>query len=135
MNLNDYEVIEFRDKEIGKRRRGIKIGKYLAVVPEYKIYRYKYGLLLFDITFKTIEEAIKFATWIDKLYREAFELWESDPNLNIFKLYKWTVPDGQTIYELINVLENESKRIKLDDLDGYMETARRNALVWTSKFG
>src|SRR3990167_748813 len=134
MNLSDYEVIEFKDKQIGRRRRGIKIGKNLAVVPEYKIYRYKYGLPLFDVTFKTIEEAVKFATWIDKLYKEAFKLWESDPTLDIFKLYRWTIPDGRTIYELINVLENESKKIRLDDLDGYMEIAKRNALVWTSKF-
>jgi len=133
MNLKNYEIIEFRDKELNRKRRGVKIGKYLAVVPEYKIYRFKDGISLFDVTFKNMEDAIKFAKWIDEIYGKYFEIWDDDPRMNIFSLTKWTAPNGIVTYELINLLETSYEKIEIKELDGFLEKAKKNALVWTSQ--
>jgi len=105
------ETVEFYDTttNIRKKRRGIKIGKHLAIVPGssygYKIYRVKKGIPVIDTLFTTQENACKFADWLNKTYKEYFDLWED--GYDVFSMTKWTVPKGLIIYEVLQRLPEQ----------------------------
>lgn len=130
------ELIEFYDCTTNKKklRRGYKIGNYLSVIPEYEIFRVDIGKPVLPIQFRKLEDAVTFANWIDKTYRDYAILWEYPhyDDADIFSLAKWTVNDGLVFHELFELLRKT--RPVIENLDHQMpdlvKTARKNAREW-----
>ena len=137
-DISNYPVIQFVDKSsnFNKKKRALKINEYLvsAYVGEekagspIKIYKLCTGLPLIDVTFTNPQDAINVAEWITKTYGEYFPIWDQYPDVDIFSVTKWTVPDGIRKYEAIRLFSDKQKATQED-----LKIAYRQANIdnWT----
>jgi hypothetical protein len=132
------ELTEFTCKEtnISKRKKGWKVGDYLAVAPHQKIYckiyNVKTGLPAIDITFTNDSDAVSTAEWLDKHFGDYFIIWDEFPKVDIFALAKWSVPGGIQIFETLRLLDEANGRITLQDVREAFERAGRDHVQkWT----
>jgi len=133
------ETISFYDTSSNakKKREGVLIGNYLAIAnisymeTKYRIFRIKEGIPLLDAFFRDVEDAIKFAEYIDQQYSEYFPIWEEYPHADLFNLVKWTVPDGIQWYEAMKMLR-KADELKLSDISYVYNLAERNVPEWFS---
>jgi len=101
-------TIIFKDKSTNKTvsREGIKVGEYLAVTEQAEIFKVNTGRKLLISSFKDYWEAKKFAQWLEERYRRYFVLWERWPNINIFNLARWSIPEGKLVLDIIDKVES-----------------------------
>jgi len=137
INQKNYEIIEFidrrpfREPDTPKKRRAAKVGNYLAVVPN-QVFKLNNGLPLLDVKFATLEDAVKFAEWINNLFSEYFVLWEEYPEADIFSLAKWSVPNGLHAYEIIKIVENKQV-MDAEDIRNAERKALEASYKWTEQ--
>lgn len=67
----------------------------------------RHGKLLFQ-NICTQKDAVEFAMLLDKIYSEYFCLWYEFPQMDIFKVCQWSVPDGQRWFKVIEELRATS---------------------------
>ena len=102
------QTITFVDKttNCSERREGIGVGEYLAVTKDAFIYKIRTGRKLIDVRFKDYQEASDFAELLDQRYKKYFPLWELWEDVNVFKLARHSVRNGNTVLTIIGRLEN-----------------------------
>lgn len=102
------QIITFRDKttNCSQKREGIGVGEYLAVTQDAFIYKIKTGRKLFSSRFKDREEAVDFAELLDQRYKKYFPLWELWEDVDVFRLARHSVRNGNLVLLVINRLEN-----------------------------
>ena len=102
------QIITFTDKttNCSQRREGIGIGEYLAVTRDAFIYKISTGRKLFTAQFKDYDEAVDFAELLDQKYRKYFPLWELWEDVDIFRLARHSVRNGNLVLLVIDRLEN-----------------------------
>ena len=110
------QKIHFRDTttNLTQKREAIKIGKYLAVTQEAEIFKINTGKKLFESNFKDYWEALDVAEWLDDLYGKYFPLWEKWENVDVFRLARHSVKNGNKI---LNIIE----KIKYGELTTFEE--------------
>ena len=124
MNLSEkYETVAFSEKSTNRSvtKYGYKVGKWLVVsyVPleqpyrsscTWRVYRSQDGLAAINTSFETAEDAVRFAEWLDKTYRNKrgesyFFLWYEYPHAEIFRWTYLTIPNGEEYWEYLKELE------------------------------
>jgi hypothetical protein len=137
--LIHHDKIEFIDRSsVYKKKRAYKIGEHLAVsyvgVSEhnYQVFGISSGKPILNAQFPDIDDAIKFAEWIDEVYRDYLPLLENYPDADIFALSKWSVKNGIRIYETIRQIE--SQRVTLPDVASSYEHAQSMESHWKRNF-
>ena len=91
-----------------KRTKGLLVGEYLVVSyattnlskPSYAIYNVA-GRRLFKASYKTTEDAIEMAEWINEQYEDYLPIWEDYPDADVFGLARWSIKNGLKIYETL----------------------------------
>jgi len=135
-----YNIIDFK-KRIGLRTvngRGYLIGQYLVVAPaignekKFQIYTLHNGKLLVPTTFVDLSDALETAKWLNSMYYEYFEIWDTHPDADVFALTKWTVRNGIQIYEFLQVLKHLND-VSSAVLDGAYTNAQERVKEWTRK--
>jgi len=135
-----YPIIDFK-KKIGLRSvngRGYLIGQYLIVAPaignekKFQIYTLHNGKLLIPTTFTDKGDALETAKWLNSMYYDYFEIWDTHPEADIFALTKWTVRNGIQIYEFLQVLKHLND-VSSAVLDGAYTNAQERVKEWTRK--
>ena len=123
----DYELIDFGAKITNKRieMRGYSFARnYLAVAgsdKEYRIYNTISGEPIIRCRFLQRSTAFKLAKILEKRYLDWFEIWDSYPLANIFSLCKYTVDDGATIFEMLELLDKMETVSDQELYDKYQE--------------
>lgn len=108
------ERIRFKVSGEGKQL-GMLVGDWLVcsldqLNGKFKIYRLDTGIPLLKVNWDNIDDAIKFAEWLDSVYKDYFEIWEAMPEANIFQLAQWTIRNGVTINSLIDMVREIGKK-------------------------
>lgn len=131
--MKKYRIVEFKVVEngINLKKRGHKIGDYLAVTFYYSISRDVYGIfklkgggLATKIEFACKTDAIQFAEMLEKNYRGFLPIWDAGEDLNIFKMARWSIPGGHKIWSIIEILEQTKRPIKLSEIKDIVKQAK-----------
>jgi len=100
------EHVYFKDQTPSPKQRvreGIPIGA-LAVVPEWKIYVVEYGIPIMPVKFRTANDAVAIAKWIDTVYKNYYTVLDWWRQADFFFVTRYSVPDGINIYETFATL-------------------------------
>jgi len=120
MDLSSYETIAFSEKTTNRSitKYGYKVGDFLVVsyVPpnQYKncawrVYRSQDGLAAIDTSFKTEEDAIRFAEWLESIYGEFFFIWTEYPRAELFRWTYLTIENGEEYWKYLEELKDKRK--------------------------
>ena len=122
IDIADYERTIFSEKTTNRSitKYGWKVGEVLVVshiAPskykwqykdnEYRVYRSNDGLSAIDTTFIEPEDAIRFAEWLDKIYKDYFLLWTEYPHMPLFQVTSFTVKNGREYWAYLKELEKK----------------------------
>ena len=134
-NKQQYEIIRFSDKTTNRSitRTGYKVGAFLTVGyadsrtnedASWRIYRYTDGLACLRTTFKTSDDAIQCAEWLDKTYRDEnnrsfFFIWNEYPRAELFRWTYLTVENGEKYWNVIRELDKQ-RNVKWEDVCQYL---------------
>jgi hypothetical protein len=140
LTLIHHDKIEFVDRSsnVCKRKRAYKIGEHLAVsyvgISEhsYQVFSISSGKPILNAQFPNIDDAIKFAEWIDEVYRDYLPILETYPDADIFALVKWSVRNGLRIYETVRQIN--SKPVELPDIALAYERSHQMESHWKRNF-
>lgn len=125
MNLEElrrYEWINFYDcrTNIKDKKAGAKVGKYLAVSgydTKWKIYQTYGGIPILDVWITSLADAVKIAQVIDKEYNQYLGVWEVYPDWEVLGIARFSVPNGEAIYDVIHELEALNRPINYNDFE------------------
>lgn len=120
MDLTAYEQVYFSDKTTNRTvtKGGYKVGNFLVVsyihpkqkadkYEQWRVYRSQDGLSAIDTTFRTRQDAIRFAVWLDKIYNDFFFLWTEYPHADIYRWTYLTIERGEEYWEYLKELETK----------------------------
>ena len=128
----EYEAISFNSKLTNKSVtiKGIGLAQgYLAVVPGFRIYNTQSGEPLIRGRFDKLDEALRFALWMEKAYSDWFQIWDSYPEANLPSWLKYTVNDGAKLFEIVEYL-NTLETISDKDVARADYIAKEKAKKW-----
>ena len=125
-NKLQYEIIRFSDKTTNRSitRTGYKVGAFLAVGyadsrtnedASWRIYRYTDGLACLRTTFKTSDDAIQCAEWLQQHYEPYFFIWNEYPRAELFRWTYLTVENGEKHWNIIRELDKQ-RNVKWEDV-------------------
>ncbi|MHA2094599.1 MAG: hypothetical protein ACW98F_08220 [Candidatus Hodarchaeales archaeon] len=119
IDLKTYEVVRFSTKTTNRTvtRTGYKVGTFLVVGwsdemhKAWRIYRSQDGLECIGTTFQTSKDAIQFAEWIDKTYRNEegesyFFVWSEYPHAELFRWTHLTIENGEKYWKALSEIRN-----------------------------
>jgi len=137
LDYSNYEIVAFQDTTSNQRikRQGLKIGQYLVVAgaeKQRRIFRLKQGVPLIEVLFTELEDAVRVAEWLDSLFGDYWQIWDTYPELDVFSLLKWTVSDGIKIYEAMKRLP---KQVVISDVAKAIHEAEHYVSEWTRGIG
>ena len=119
MDFNQYERIVFSEKTTNRSltKHGYKVGEHLVVSyvnphqrlksEQWRVYRFTDGLAAIDTSFRTAEDAIRFAEWLDNIYGEWFILWTEYPHAELFRWTYLTVENGEKYWKYLEELKDK----------------------------
>ena len=120
MDIQNYEKTAFSEKTTNRSitKYGRKVGDDLVVscvAPmeyayqenQYRVFRSADGLPAIKTTFKTKEDAIRFAEWLIEIYGEFFILWTHYPEAELYRWTYLTVDRGEEYWEYLKDLEDK----------------------------
>ena len=128
----DYPTILFSsylNKTFKMKNTGYAIKGWLMVGwadSQYKtIYIFNcFGYRVTTLKFVSWHDAVQTADFIDKCYGDHyFHLWLENPEANVIQLTRYTVPDGEILYNLLQ-LKYENQIIEFETLMGEYEQSR-----------
>ena len=120
INAHRSKTIDFKPRT-GSKTKGLPVGKYLIVTNgrngNFSIYNASVGTLLFKTDFESIFDAYEFCQKLRKIYKHLLVIL-SDPRYseNFFLITRYTVPNGEELYEHIRSFDDLSV-IRRSDLD------------------
>lgn len=139
----EYQKIPITDRSYGtvERKPGRKVSDRLAVSyshmkydnATFKIFSIAGQRHILDIRFHDADEACIAAELIEDAYDHIkepeinyFDIWESDPELEVLAIARYTIPNGIQIYENLSALEDrEPNIVSLDDIKRALNVATR----------
>lgn len=97
----EYPLIRLKNSQTGILNTGYLVGNSLVVTKssEWEIWNV-IGTTLFR-NIESREDAIQIALWLNDIYTPYFAIWRSYPEVDIFELSMWSMPDGRRYYETI----------------------------------
>ena len=109
-NVNEYDIVLFKNNEINKRSRVYRISDNLLVgyngfdSKTFRIYFETTGKFASPKVFEDIQDAIGYAEWLEETYAEYLPLLTEYPKADIVSLAQWSVKNGKKINEIIQSL-------------------------------
>ena len=129
-----YQKIAITDRSYGtvERKPARKVSDRLAVSYShmkydhvtFKIFSIVGQRHILDVRFSDVDEACIAAELIEDAYDHIkepeinyFDIWESDPELEVLAIARYTIPNGIEIYKNFKALEDrEPNIVSLDDI-------------------
>ena len=137
-----YQKIPLTDRSYGsvERKPARKVTDRLAVSyshmkydnATFKIFSIVGQRHILDVRFLDADEACIAAELLEDAYDHIkepeinyFDIWESDPELEVLAIARYTIPNGIQIYENLKALEDrEPNIVSLDDIKRALNVAR-----------
>jgi hypothetical protein len=120
MDLSNYEQILFSEKATNRSvtKGGYKVGDFLVVsyvnpsqrreeYEQWRVYRSQDGLPAIDTTFKTPQDAIRFAEWLEEIYGDFFWIWNEYLHAEIFRWTYLTIENGEEYWQYLEGLKDK----------------------------
>jgi len=117
-NSKEYEVEKLNSVVTNKTKTIsvilIGMGGYITVGEGFRIYNGRSGKPILKSRFENISEAIQFAEWLYKAYKDYLVIWEDYPEANIIQWCRYTVVGGMELWRIMEMLGDKEKINNLD---------------------